>query len=96
VAHYQDLTGTTVNMNRIMAWHLRTVLGDALWRAEAGTRIGWYLLVEPHPYGTVPLRLLRLDGAHFVEHAAATDGETLTAEEPFTFVVDVAALQRRR
>ncbi|GAA0906478.1 phosphotransferase family protein [Virgisporangium aurantiacum] len=36
VAHYQELTGTTVDMNRVMAWHLRTVLGDALWRAEAG------------------------------------------------------------
>jgi hypothetical protein len=23
-------------VDRIMAWHLRTVLGDALWRAEAG------------------------------------------------------------
>jgi Uma2 family endonuclease len=65
-------------------------------QAYAGARIGWYLLVEPHPNGTVTVRLLRLDGAHYVEHAAATDGEILTAEEPFTFVVDVAALQRRR
>jgi aminoglycoside phosphotransferase (APT) family kinase protein len=36
VAHYQELTDTTVDTDRIMAWHLRTVLGDALWRAEAG------------------------------------------------------------
>jgi aminoglycoside phosphotransferase (APT) family kinase protein len=36
VAHYEKLTGTTLDVDRIMAWHLRTVLGDALWRAEAG------------------------------------------------------------
>jgi phosphotransferase family enzyme len=36
VAHYEKLTGTKLNVDRIMAWHLRTVLGDALWRAEAG------------------------------------------------------------
>jgi aminoglycoside phosphotransferase (APT) family kinase protein len=36
VAHYQKLTGTKLDVDRIMAWHLRTVLGDALWRAEAG------------------------------------------------------------
>jgi aminoglycoside phosphotransferase (APT) family kinase protein len=36
VAHYEKLTGTALDVDRIMAWHLRTVLGDALWRAEAG------------------------------------------------------------
>ncbi|TDV56100.1 phosphotransferase family protein [Actinophytocola oryzae] len=36
VAHYDKLTGTTLEVNRVMAWHLRTVLGDALWRTEAG------------------------------------------------------------
>ena len=36
VAHYEKLTGTKLDVDRIMAWHLRTVLGDALWRAEAG------------------------------------------------------------
>ncbi|GAB3828623.1 phosphotransferase family protein [Dactylosporangium cerinum] len=39
VAHYQELTGTNLDMHRIMAWHLRTVLGDALWRAEAGVAL---------------------------------------------------------
>lgn len=39
VTHYEELTGTTVDVNRIMAWHLRTVLGDALWRAEAGVAL---------------------------------------------------------
>jgi aminoglycoside phosphotransferase (APT) family kinase protein len=36
VAHYEKLTGMKLDVDRIMAWHLRTVLGDALWRAEAG------------------------------------------------------------
>src|SRR5215468_6988438 len=34
--HYQQLTGRQLSANRIMAWHLRTALGDALWRTEAG------------------------------------------------------------
>lgn len=36
VSHYEKLTGVKLNVDRIMAWHLRTVLGDALWRSEAG------------------------------------------------------------
>jgi hypothetical protein len=36
VAQYEQLTGTGVDVDRVMAWHLRTVLGDALWRTEAG------------------------------------------------------------
>ncbi|MFF5081418.1 phosphotransferase family protein [Actinoplanes sp. NPDC000266] len=36
VAEYERISGTTLNVDRIMAWHLRTVLGDALWRTEAG------------------------------------------------------------
>jgi aminoglycoside phosphotransferase (APT) family kinase protein len=36
VAHYEKLTGTKLDVDRIMAWHLRTVIGDALWRAEPG------------------------------------------------------------
>jgi aminoglycoside phosphotransferase (APT) family kinase protein len=34
--HYQQLTGRTLSPDRVMAWHLRTALGDALWRSEAG------------------------------------------------------------
>ena len=30
------ISGTALDLDRIMAWHLRTVLGDAWWRAEAG------------------------------------------------------------
>jgi hypothetical protein len=34
--HYQQLTGRQLAADRVMAWHLRTALGDALWRSEAG------------------------------------------------------------
>ncbi|HEY3556637.1 MAG TPA: aminoglycoside phosphotransferase family protein [Kribbella sp.] len=34
--HYQEFTGRTLDPDRVMAWHLRTALADALWRSEAG------------------------------------------------------------
>jgi aminoglycoside phosphotransferase (APT) family kinase protein len=34
--HYQRLTGREPSTDRVMAWHLRHALGDALWRSEAG------------------------------------------------------------
>ncbi|MFG1912358.1 aminoglycoside phosphotransferase family protein [Kribbella sp. NPDC048928] len=34
--HYQEFTGRALDPDRVMAWHLRTALGDALWRSEAG------------------------------------------------------------
>jgi aminoglycoside phosphotransferase (APT) family kinase protein len=33
---YQQITGRHLSVDRVMAWHLRTALGDALWRSEAG------------------------------------------------------------
>lgn len=33
---YEELTASTVSFERVMAWHALTVLGDALWRTEAG------------------------------------------------------------
>lgn len=33
---YMSLTGRTIDMERVLAWHIRTALGDALWRSEAG------------------------------------------------------------
>ena len=43
--HYEALSGRTLSMSRIMAWHVRTALGDALWRSEAGI---------PLPGGSTP------------------------------------------
>ena len=34
--HYQQLTGRQLSAERVMAWHLRQALGDALWHSEAG------------------------------------------------------------
>ena len=35
-AKYVEYSGTAIDLARIMAWNIRTVLGDALWRSEAG------------------------------------------------------------
>lgn len=34
--HHREITGRELAAERVMAWHLRTALGDALWRSEAG------------------------------------------------------------
>jgi aminoglycoside phosphotransferase (APT) family kinase protein len=34
--HYERLTDRVLSAERIMAWHVRQALGDALWRSEAG------------------------------------------------------------
>jgi aminoglycoside phosphotransferase (APT) family kinase protein len=34
--HYRQVTGRQLSADRIMAWHLRQALGDALWHSEAG------------------------------------------------------------
>jgi hypothetical protein len=36
VASYAKATGIAIDLDRVMAWNVRTVLGDALWRSEAG------------------------------------------------------------
>ncbi|SES45013.1 aminoglycoside phosphotransferase family protein [Actinokineospora terrae] len=36
VRHYERLSGRALSIDRIMAWHLRATLDDALWRTEAG------------------------------------------------------------
>ena len=37
--HYQRISGHQLAVDRVMAWHLRTALGDALWRSEAGVAL---------------------------------------------------------
>jgi aminoglycoside phosphotransferase (APT) family kinase protein len=34
--HYRQISGRQLSADRVMAWHLRAALGDALWRSEAG------------------------------------------------------------
>lgn len=62
----------------------------------AAAGIEAYLLVEPSDDGSLTLRLHRLDGDHYVQQAVVTGGATLTAETPFPFRIDTAALQGYR
>jgi len=39
VRHYRDESRRDLDLDRVMAWHIRTVLGDALWRSEAGVAL---------------------------------------------------------
>ncbi len=37
--HYHELAGRRLDLDRLMAWHLRHALGDVLWRREAGIHL---------------------------------------------------------
>jgi Uma2 family endonuclease len=60
----------------------------------AGAGIEWYLIVEPDldTVESVTLRLFRLAGQHYVEHATADGGETLAIVAPFSCRIDTSAL----
>jgi aminoglycoside phosphotransferase (APT) family kinase protein len=59
---YESGGGATIDMRRVLAWYIRTALGDALWRSEAGIAL---------PAGNTPSsyvdgiqRRLRLSGVY--------------------------------
>jgi Uma2 family endonuclease len=57
----------------------------------AAAGIPWYLLVEQDGR-TLTLRLFRLDGDHYLEHAVAKSGEPLQITEPIRLTLDPATL----
>jgi Uma2 family endonuclease len=61
----------------------------------AAAAIPWYLIAEPDA-ASVTVRLLRLDGIHYVEHAVATTGDVLPLPHPFRGQIDTSALLLRR
>lgn len=61
----------------------------------ADARIPWYLLVEPGAGHSVATRLFRLDGEHYSEHASASSGDTLIAEEPYPISIEPQSLLHR-
>lgn len=39
MAAYEQLSGRRLSVERVMAWHVLTALGDAMWRTEAGVAL---------------------------------------------------------
>ena len=39
MARYEQLSGRRLSVERVMAWHVLTALGDAMWRTEAGVAL---------------------------------------------------------
>jgi Uma2 family endonuclease len=58
----------------------------------AAAGIEWYLLAEHKSPRQVALRLLRLEGEHYVERAVADSGETPRLPEPFPVLLDSGTL----
>ena len=88
--HYQQITGRQLSADRVMAWHLRTALGDALWRSEAGIPLA--------DRTACPLRKRRPSTPTCWPSSAANRKHPLTASTPprSALITEPAAGQRRR
>jgi hypothetical protein len=63
-------------------------------RERSAAQIGWYLLVEPDlsNFESMALRLFRLEGRHYVEHATVPFGATLNFDGPLRCAIDTHTL----
>ncbi len=64
------------------------------WNFYAATGIEWYLIAEPEKADlrSVRLRLHRLEGGRYVEHAVAEFGQTLISDVPFPITIATSSL----
>jgi hypothetical protein len=69
------ISATTAQIDTVLKTHL-----------YVSARIGWYLTVELEP---VTVRLRRLQGERYFEHAGAREGQTLSSAFPFPLAVVV-------
>jgi aminoglycoside phosphotransferase (APT) family kinase protein len=60
VEHYARHAGTVLDLEHVMAWHLRSHLGDATWRGEAGLP-----MLPPVPAGGTPADCVDVLAARF-------------------------------
>jgi Uma2 family endonuclease len=59
----------------------------------AEARIEWYLIAEEEPDDSVTLRLYRLDGDRYIEHAFAMNDSVRAAIASFTIRIDTVVLR---